>query len=835
MTRPLCEIATLDDFLSEYGGMYARHVLETLQPLHVPDRDPLPDFGYVPAGRKPIPGQAHAIAGCVKMLSADRSGFLAAAPGGGKSLMGALIVHTHGCLPRRRGGRGGRYRALVFAPDHLIDKWRREIESTIPHARVRTFERWHEIIDVWEEVRGPDGHWRKPDGPEFYVLGRDQSKLGPKFLPIGEACLRRRPVTIERRDGPVMTEILACPHCGGHVLDRNGKIVAEITKQMTCEARILREVVSPEKATSGLDRQCYPSEGRTEPEGKVARIEGQDFDVRVCVCREPLWQYVRKPFNRWPPARFIHRKMKRGAFQYLIIDEAHEAKSDESGQSMAAGKLMACVDHVLGMTGTLIGGYAHHLFPLLFRMDPRALKDEGFEWGKWKEFARTYGCIDTIVRQTESREVSVGRSASSMIRSRSSPKPEERVAPGIMPSLYANHMLGRAVFMSLKDITEDLPPLHDNPPHAIEMDAELNSEYGRIQDDLMRECREMMVKGDTRLLGAMLHTLLEYPDKPYGWAPRYQGRLAIGYHDGEPCEENWKGVTQPADLNSETLRAKEERYLDLVSEYVRQGRQVWTYVQMSGLRDIQPRLAEILERHGIRAGVLRSNTVSRRQREEWIRKNGARYQVMISHPKLVETGLDLFLFAEKGGYNYSSLVFYQTGYNVFTLVQASLRAYRVIQTKECTIDYLYYGGTMQAQAMALIAKKRQASAAIDGDLSCEGLMAMAGAGDVSLGLARMINRKIDDGDIRRGWSRKLDAGTTNPTILAYPPAIATGFDRLAAIARLRERLARTEMQDQIISTALNAPPPTGERPEITDEIESLRARLERIKRLRGIA
>ena len=49
---------------------------------------------------------------------------------------------------------------------------------------------------------------------------------------------------------------------------------------------------------------------------------------------------------------------------------------------MACGKLIGAVDHVLALTGTIIGGYANHLYPLLMRISPETLRDEGFEWGK---------------------------------------------------------------------------------------------------------------------------------------------------------------------------------------------------------------------------------------------------------------------------------------------------------------------------------------------------------------------------------------------------------------------------------------------------------------------
>ena len=65
-----------------------------------------------------------------------------------------------------------------------------------------------------------------------------------------------------------------------------------------------------------------------------------------------------------------------GAARYMGPDGT-EMHLVESAQSMAAGKLMAACRHTLALTGTLIGGYANHLYPLMVRMTPRSLREEG--------------------------------------------------------------------------------------------------------------------------------------------------------------------------------------------------------------------------------------------------------------------------------------------------------------------------------------------------------------------------------------------------------------------------------------------------------------------------
>jgi len=124
--------------------------------------------------------------------------------------------------------------------------------------------------------------------------------------------------------------------------------------------------------------------------------------------------------------------------------------------------------------------------------------------------------------------------------------------------------------------------------------------------------------------------------------------------------------------------------------------------------------------------------------------------VVLSHPKLVETGLDLF---DKGGsYNFPTLIFYQTGYNLFTMRQASRRAWRIGQRKDCKVVFLYYRGTLQARAMALMGKKMEAAQALEGKFSAEGLASMAGE-EVSaeMALAKSLADRIDEGDAARHW------------------------------------------------------------------------------------
>jgi hypothetical protein len=150
---------------------------------------------------------------------------------------------------------------------------------------------------------------------------------------------------------------------------------------------------------------------------------------------------------------------------------------------------------------------------------------------------------------------------------------------------------------------------------------------------------------------------------------------------------------------------------------------MWLYVQFTDRHPVQDRLERLLAQAGFRVGLLRSS-VPLARREAWISQHGPKLDLVISHPRLVETGLDLF--DKAGRYNFPTLCFYETGYNLFTLRQASRRSWRIGQTKPCRIVYLHYDGTMQARALALMGKKLTAALALEGTFSSEGLVAMAG-------------------------------------------------------------------------------------------------------------
>ena len=71
---PIKELNSMDEYLRSYGKILGKKAIHALAPLHVPNRDPLPDFSE--CLREPFPAQQHVIAAAVKMLDEVGNGFI---------------------------------------------------------------------------------------------------------------------------------------------------------------------------------------------------------------------------------------------------------------------------------------------------------------------------------------------------------------------------------------------------------------------------------------------------------------------------------------------------------------------------------------------------------------------------------------------------------------------------------------------------------------------------------------------------------------------------------------------------------------------------------------
>ena len=665
--------------LQEYLDRYGTLIAERARQAFEPLHVPTTDAVITLDLKRPmLPAQAHVVTAAVNTLNRQKAVYLCCECGTGKTQMAACAVHAHAA--------GKPYRAIVMCPPHLAETWRTELHAVFPDhsVEIRVLDRWRELLAF------PRGN---PAKPSWLIIGETLAKNGPYW----------RAAAVKDCHG-----ILRCPDCGSQLRSRAGGEGDYLT-------------------VKDLER----SRKRCTAEVPTRRLNA-DGEPILRPCGTALWQYTPK-HAVWAPADYTHKHL-RGVFDYLICDEVHEEKSETSARANALGALVASCRKVVAMTGTLIGGKAGHVRSLLFRMSPQSLKAESLSWQDDMEFARRYGRVDTIITEkvtvADDNRRSNGKSTTK----------RQAEQPGIMPTLYGRHLIGNTIFLSLKDVAENLPS-YEEQPVSVGMSADQVDAYRDVEAKLKDEVAKLLRRGNHQLLSGMLHALLAYPDYPYDWQP-------IGYNE---CGR-FVHVTTPPTLNRETLWPKERKLLEILATEKAQRRQCWVFACYTNTHPVLGRLEKIIGNAGYTVKVLDAAKVPTRHRSEWIAENAPGVDVIVSHPQPVRTGLTLFDAA--GRHNFPSIIFAETGYDLFTLRQASRRSWRIGQKHPCRVFFLYYAASMQARAMALMAQKLDASLALEGQFSAEGLAALsADSGSLTMELAKSLVENLDFGDAERVWAK----------------------------------------------------------------------------------
>ena len=455
----------------------------------------------------------------------------------------------------------------------------------------------------------------------------------------------------------------------------------------------------------------------TDKDGVPLTDEDLNRRKRVCEqCGAPLWQADSSSLRRYPLSDYVKHRMK-GFFDLLVTDEVHEYKSRGSAQGIAAGILADACGKSLSLTGTVMGGYASTLFHLLYRFSPEIRT----EFGRSDEhrWIQRYGFEEHSIGKPDNNAVEDGRNSR-----RRKYRKVVRERPGLVPSALF-HLIGNTVFLRLSDVASGLPD-YEEQVLLSSMDSEEDSTgysqrsaYDTVFEELRKKLAEALKKGSKRLLATYLQTLLAYPD---GCT---KGETVFDPATGEP-------IVQVPPLSHEKLYPKEKSLLELVAAERMEGRRVLVYATHTGTRDITERMDDILTRHGFRVAVMKADAVAPDKREAWVAdkvKQGI--DVMICHPRLVQTGLDLI--------DFQTVCWYETDYSVYVMRQASRRSWRIGQTRPVKVVFMSYRNTLQADALKLVAKKLQSSLAVEGELPEDGLAAYGDDGDdLMMALARQI-------------------------------------------------------------------------------------------------
>jgi SNF2 family DNA or RNA helicase len=415
---------------------------------------------------------------------------------------------------------------------------------------------------------------------------------------------------------------------------------------------------------------------------------------------------------------FIKRYLPHGYFGLLIVDEGHEYKNEGSAQGQAMGVLARKCRKTILLTGTLMGGYADDLFYLLWRLHPKMMMADGFRYNARKSlgaagmaFMREHGVIKDIYKETEGRS---HRTAKGTQISHNTAK-----GPGFGPKGIMRFVLPITAFLKLKDIGGNILPAYREHFLDIAMTDEQASAYTRLAISLKNELVSALRAGDKSLLGVVLNVLLAWPDCAF------RDELVVHPHKRHQL------AFVPAIFRDTNVMPKEAELIRLCKAEKARGRRVLAYSVYTGTRDTTNRLKNLLTQQGLKVAVLRA-TVEAAKREDWLLDQVDKgVDVVITNPELVKTGLDMLEFP--------TIVYMQSGYNVYTLQQASRRSWRIGQKREVDVYFLGYTGSAQIACLTLMAKKIAVSQSTSGDMPDSGLDVLnQGDDSVEVALAKQL-------------------------------------------------------------------------------------------------
>lgn len=727
---------SLTDFVSEFGDELLESLNRSNPPVYAGQPRPHRQLVLNGLKRKPFDAQGEVVHAVTELLCdrGERAAVINGEMGCGKTCIGIAVAAVLNAEGYRR--------TLVLSPPHLVYKWRREILETVPGAKVWVLngpDTLVKLLKLREQLGVP------ADGQEFFVLGRVRMRMGFHWKP---AFVRRRTL-----DGFVG----ACPHCGEVIMTIEGEPISptaldaeESRRKCSHCASALWTLMRP-RSLSQTDQSSavlkalrrIPTIGEVTAQ-RLMKQFGESF--LVSLLGDNLFEFINlmdangelvfsdrqaQRMERamasmefgfgeggYQPTEFIKRHLPHGFFDLLICDEGHEYKSAGSAQGQAMGVLAAKARKVLLLTGTLMGGYADDLFSLLFRALPSRMIEDGYRPNKagsmtsaTMAFMRDHGVLKDIYSESNGPAHKTARGSKVTVRTVK--------APGFGPKGILRCVLPFTVFLKLRDIGGNVLPPYEEEFREVAMEPDQAAAYRDLASNLTAQLKQALARRDTTLLGVVLNTLLAWPDtcfRPEAVRhPRTRDVLAYA----------------PPQFSELEVMPKEQELIDVCKAEKAEGRRVLAYTIYTGTRDTTSRLKLLLEQEGLKVAVLRA-TVDTSRREDWIAEQLDRgIDVLITNPELVKTGLDLLEFP--------TIVFLQSGYNVYTLQQASRRSWRIGQKLAVKVIYLGYAVTSQMSCLSLMAKKILVSQSTSGDVPESGLDVLNQDGEsIEVALARQL-------------------------------------------------------------------------------------------------
>ena len=741
----------IDNYLQLFGEGLAKKIQESFKAKFTPGEDEydaylhnIDDYVYHNVDVNLYEAQRSTIQAVVNNMRTNKNTIIVGEMGSGKTLMSSSSCYVH------HANKLHGFNALVLCPSHLVENWKNEVERFIPNGRAYIIHNLEELLELENKLKDPF----KVENT-FVILSKERAKIGYGNRP---AVLFKRVgyYTNEQNRRVKAKNVFVCPECG-QVLTKeisvqanswstrkvkrvvpmelqdftkeytNNEICNNIVYEYNSKTETREKKVCGNKLWTAINRD---DEGIDWIKlGKSGWVHKDTIEIMMAdfLSKDKLdkkdadfFSALSEQYNsiktsgetivrfkgtkKYPIASYINKRMN-DVFDYGIFDELQNYKG-QTDQGHAFHLLTKSCKYTLNMTGTLMNGMVNSMYYLLYRLYPEAMRREGFKYEDEVEFNRLYGVYSNTSVTNSNRRTNT----------------KTKLLPGISSLVFTKFLMNNTVFVSLEDMAEGLPN-YTEIPYSVTMDSRTATGYSSYENFFNN-----MLRGDTQSRNrnfkysrAICKNLLTYPDAPFDAEEVYNDENRLMYAPNVPDE-----FTTNKDL----------ALMEIIRPKIEAGEKILVYYNDVGVTCLGKHLTNLINSHGYNAAELTSS-VKAEKRESYINDKVAKgLNVLICNPALVETGLNLL--------DFTTIVFYQLGYNLNTMRQASRRSWRLSQKKDITVYFLYYQNTVQEGVLSLMATKLHAAQSMEGKFSEEGLRAMSNNQDVLTQIASNVVDGIKD-------------------------------------------------------------------------------------------
>lgn len=754
----------INSYLELFGESLAKKIQNNFKAKFTPGEDNydkytdvIDDYMHHKVGKELYEAQKSTIQSISNNWKTNRNSIICGEMGSGKTILASSATYVH------HSNKNKGLNCVVTCPAHLVNNWKKEIEEHIPNAKAYIIHNLSELKNIEEKLKN---RFRVEN--MYVIVSYSTSKLSSEERPniIFSQSHPVKYINSFRRGRPVFL----CPHCG-KVLTKtikekqpdpknpNKTITVDVKVPMNeldfihknainekCKNKILKlnnktkeyyEVECGTKLWAPIT-ECNLASQKDKKWIKLGKngwimenlidsaIDNLSEKEKITVKDKQLLKnlkklrisidedenfelkYCKTTKAKYPISKYIKKYMK-NVFDYFIADEVHNLAAKDSSQAISFHHLSLASKKTLGLTGTILNGFADSIYYLLFRLYPKLMIREGFEFNNSSKFMDLYGVkSNTTVYKIKNGYKEKYKNGSSTRK------------PGISPLVFTKFLLNNTVFLSLDDMTEGLPP-YSEIPIPIEMDKDTQEAYAKLCNEAKQIIDDPFYQDKGAVISQFTRLMISYPDTPHFNSEVINRRKDLLAYTPVKLEEKY--------------RNKEQELLRIVHEKITKGEKVLIYYNDVKTSNLGQHLETMLKEENFNAKLLKSSDSTAENRITLIEdllKQGV--EVLIANPSLVETGLNLI--------DFTTIIFFQVGYKLDTLRQASRRSWRLSQKKPVTVYFMYYTATAQETVMSLMATKLAAAQSMEGKFSDEGLRALSGSTNILTEIANNVCNNI---------------------------------------------------------------------------------------------